>query len=297
MVAALGFGSIALYLTDRGRNLSLRSVLSGLAIGLAFEIHGNAVIYGPAVGLLYLLDYGPGTFRTPRFWGFAAGVAGGLAFYALLHIVPNPQAGVNAIAGPVLARDPGGYVKTPPILTMDPVTLARSVADTAGRILASARLPAPTGHRGSLAARIQTLAIRHTPPGGNFALILGFVLVIYYKPTFYAVLLSPAVDISVAVLLASLFGSWRKHNQEHLIRAALTAGVVIAAALVILNATYTLAALRQTPMSDYQKVVASLPGSGSGRWARHGSWETRRSGSSSPISSRHGITWCYTRAT
>src|SRR5438128_1773867 len=35
--AAFGFGAIALYLTDRSRSVSPASLLSGLAIGLAFE--------------------------------------------------------------------------------------------------------------------------------------------------------------------------------------------------------------------------------------------------------------------
>ena len=58
IVAALGFGAVALYLTDTRSSLSLRSVLAGLAIGLSLDIHLNIGIFGPVMLTLFLLDYG-----------------------------------------------------------------------------------------------------------------------------------------------------------------------------------------------------------------------------------------------
>ncbi len=91
IVAALGFGAVALYFTDGKSSLTIKSVLSGLAIGLALDIHPNALIFGPIMLTLFLLDYGKRIFRTGRFWGFALGGSLGVLFFVAMHILPYPQ--------------------------------------------------------------------------------------------------------------------------------------------------------------------------------------------------------------
>ena len=91
MVAAFGFGAVALYFTDGKSSLTLKSVLSGLAVGLALDIHLNALIFGPILLTLFLLDYGKKIFRTGRFWGFALGGSLGVLFFVVMHILPYPQ--------------------------------------------------------------------------------------------------------------------------------------------------------------------------------------------------------------
>ena len=73
IVTALGFGAVALYMTGGKSSLTIKSVLSGLAIGLALDIHPNTLIFGPIMLTLFLLDYGKSIFRTGRFWGFTLG--------------------------------------------------------------------------------------------------------------------------------------------------------------------------------------------------------------------------------
>src|SRR5439155_2315689 len=60
IVAALGYGAIALYLWEQARPSPLRykSVLAGLAIGLSLDIHLNGMIFVPAMMALFLCDQG-----------------------------------------------------------------------------------------------------------------------------------------------------------------------------------------------------------------------------------------------
>ena len=68
------------------------SVLSGLLVGLAFEVHVNAVIYGPVIVALFSQKEGWRFYRQRVFWGFVAGSIGTLAWYLLAHVVQFPEA-------------------------------------------------------------------------------------------------------------------------------------------------------------------------------------------------------------
>ena len=57
IITAPGFDAVALYLTDNASSLSVKSVLSGLAVSLTLDIHMNGLIYIPLIGALYLLEY------------------------------------------------------------------------------------------------------------------------------------------------------------------------------------------------------------------------------------------------
>ena len=114
IVTAFGFGAVALYVADRSSSISLKSVLSGLAMGLALDIHLNALVFGPVMLALYLLDYGWTTIRTGRFWGFAAWWSlEPLAYFVAMHILPYPQTyfAINSLGN--------GISRRPPILTFD----------------------------------------------------------------------------------------------------------------------------------------------------------------------------------
>lgn len=213
IVAALGYAAVALYLTDRSTRLSRRSVLSGLAVGLAFEIHPNAALFGPAVILLYLLDHGLATIRLPRFWGFVGGVAVGLMAWAALHVAQYP-ATFSAITSLAFASS-----KTPPLLSADPGIVAQSLLDTLLLAVWPLKLDVPavfvfpgTYRAVLLVWALASLTIRRSRSDTKALVLFGslfvcLVALIQWKPPFYAVLLSPAGDLAIAALLRPAMGS------------------------------------------------------------------------------------------
>ena len=198
MIAALGFTAVALHLSDRARSLSLKSLLSGLAVGLAFEIHPNAAVYGPALLALHLVDEGRRFLRSSRFWGFAAGLLLGLAFYAGKHILPYPQSFV------AMARLGFGPTHTPPLLVPDPGLWLRALGNAAILLIWSGELRAPLA-----AATVAALALRRSPADRRLAalsatLFVGFAALIRNSATYYVIAIAPAAELAVASLLDGL---------------------------------------------------------------------------------------------
>jgi 4-amino-4-deoxy-L-arabinose transferase-like glycosyltransferase len=200
MVAAFGFGAIALYLYDRGTNGWLKSLLAGLAVGLAFELHAYGAIFGPVLLVLLLIDHGWSIVRARRAWAFGVGVLGGLAFYVAMHILPYPQtfATLQGLAF--------GATHTPPLLTFDPGIWLGSLADTARLFLDYSRWRIPL----IVAALIFFWRWRSTP-GSRLvvlflALVLTFAALIRNKTWFqYAILIFPSVDLVVAAFMVALW--------------------------------------------------------------------------------------------
>ena len=81
IVAAAGYGAIALYLTGGGSTSIVKAALAGLAIGLAFDLHPNASVFGPALVALFFVDYGLAAVRQRTFWAFVGGCVAGLVLY------------------------------------------------------------------------------------------------------------------------------------------------------------------------------------------------------------------------
>jgi 4-amino-4-deoxy-L-arabinose transferase-like glycosyltransferase len=207
MVAALGFGAIALTRGEHPpgcRAATIRCATAGLVLGLALEIHPNAAIYCPAIAVLLLMDHGwsvPSTLRSPGLWGFAAGLAVGVAFYLCLHVLPYPATFLtlnHLIEGPI---------HVPPLLSMDPWELADSAADLGQLFYSFAHV------RLVLFAVALLMLLRRRSRADQQLLILiaalaaSMVALIQTKAYFYGILISPAVDLVVAAWLSRLSAS------------------------------------------------------------------------------------------
>lgn len=222
MVAALGFGAIALYLTERASSRPLRSLLAGLAVGLAFEIHPNAVVYGSGVATLMLLDYGRSLPRQGRFWAFAIGGLGGLALYATLHILPYPEtyAALNRLAF--------AASHTPPLLSGDAGVWIQSLADLGDRFTKDARTP--------LVALAFVILARRQPLSDRAVCVLLAVLTL-------ALALLNRVPLPVTVVAAVsaglLFGAavalWRRRLVAESRGPAIFIGLVVAFLALLRN--------------------------------------------------------------
>lgn len=197
LAAALGFWAVALHFSHQYKRVTL-SLLSGLFVGLAFEMHPHAMIFGPALLLLFIVECRLQFFRKRCFWGFLGGVGSGLFIYAALHIFRYPQ---TYFAANRLAFS---LTHVPPFLAGDLSVLVSAWRGThqmlhfcygfffyvilwAVFILARRNSPADR----------KILAIAA-------GLVLSFVLLVRNKMFYYAILLTPALDILAAVFLSGL---------------------------------------------------------------------------------------------
>ncbi len=257
MVAALGFGAVALYVTDDSRGFSPRSLLSGLAIGLAFELHPNAVLYLPPVVALFLLDYGWSTFRSRRFWGFLIGGCAGLTFYAVLHILPNfgdVTAGVSGAASRLVqVNGTLGYSRVPPILG-GPQEWRQSVVDTLRMILrfADMRIPLVVG-------AVVLLIVRRSPSDKRLLILFGVLLLEFlalislHKPVYYDIELSPATDLVLAAVLINRFRLPSRPAMQAILRTAAIWGLLVGA-----FCRTALLPIRNSCLDDYNATLAYL---------------------------------------
>jgi len=65
--------------------------LSGLILGLGFDVHQTSIIFIPALGVLYLLHYGKRVVLARGTWIVAIGGALGMGYYFATHMLPNPE--------------------------------------------------------------------------------------------------------------------------------------------------------------------------------------------------------------
>jgi 4-amino-4-deoxy-L-arabinose transferase-like glycosyltransferase len=250
-VAAMGFTAIALYITDTRPGFTIRSVLSGLCVGLAFELHPNGMIFGPVILALILIDGGWRALASWRLWGFAAGVCAGLALYAALHILPYPQSYqtfMRLIFGPW---------RTPPALTLDPRLWLKSATDMLVLLLVYDHLRTPLILVGGA-----FLAWKGTSIERKTLLILGLlylacVALIRVKLDNVTILVSPATDLVLATVLCRLGRAYvaRTNERRWSIRDLAT---VSALGLLLAALAVGLLPARRDPMPDYRATLAQV---------------------------------------
>jgi hypothetical protein len=225
VTAALGFAAIALYLNNR-TSRSWVGLLSGLCVGLAFEIHPHGIIYAPALVALYFLHLGCSMFRTRHFWAFVGGGGLGIALYATLHILPYPQT--------YLAAGRMGFANThtPPILTLDLGIILQAVFDQALLLIRMYLVLFPV-----IVWALVSLARRGTEADKtllvlNGALVGGAMLLIRNKFLYYAILFTPAIDLMLAEFLLYLFQRWHSRLWDY-VKLALV--LILVATTLLLN--------------------------------------------------------------
>jgi hypothetical protein len=222
IVAAAGFAAIALYLTDESKGHSIKSLLAGLVIGLAFETHPNAAIYGPTIVLLYLLDNGRSALRLPRLWDFVAGGMLGLAVWAAMHLLPYPQtfAAITDLAF--------GDTRVPPIVTADPRVWLQSFVDFVGMLLFADPLRIPL-----IIIALIAVLWRGLPSDRRLLTLVATLsfwvsALMTKKADYYAILITPAFDLLLAVFLVRAFKAWQGRKRgSYARRVWLTVAIVL----------------------------------------------------------------------
>jgi hypothetical protein len=214
--AALGYTAIALYIKNLPRQYTWLGIIQGLCVGLAFEMHPNAMIYIAALGILYIWDYRWSFLSARGFWGFSAGLLVGAGFYALLHIARFPKTyfALNHLAF--------SLTHTPPLFTFDASVLGRAFVETAVILFAIYLVALPV-----LIAALVALAKVKSPEDKRFILLtmllaVGFIFWIRNKEMYYRIHFSPAFDIVLSVFLLQEFSrEWTGRIQDYFSRASL----------------------------------------------------------------------------
>jgi 4-amino-4-deoxy-L-arabinose transferase-like glycosyltransferase len=189
IVAALAFGAIAIHLAAAQKKSVLLNILSGSLLGMAFEVHVNAVIYGPVIVALFFAEEGWRLYRQRVFWGFVGGAGIALAWYLWAHVIRYPETYVG------IGRAMAG-THYPPLLLVNPLALVMAIAEM-GRymlILTQFRIAV------TLVAGFMLWQRRLARKELLMFLVgfLSFGLMVKNKMDYYLILIAPFADIVLA---------------------------------------------------------------------------------------------------
>lgn len=244
VISAAGFGAIALILTDRMVRYPIKSIIAGLIIGCAFEIHPNAVIYVFPILTVFLLERKWTIFRDQRvYWFIFSAMIGPIAVF-FLHILPYPKTflAINEIAF--------GTTKIPPILL--PHRWITAVSSTVQLLLEANLILIPLAIAGAF------IGIWHRDNQHRqlvvilFTLMLEFMMLIPYWPVYYVILISPAADLVLASFLLRA-GEWF-HLQPRWKRII----SLLAGGIVVFNIALTLSFFKYDGHSEYQRITSHI---------------------------------------
>jgi 4-amino-4-deoxy-L-arabinose transferase-like glycosyltransferase len=210
--SALGFVAIALYIKNRDKGWWV-SFLSGLLVGLAFEIHPHSAIFSPAIIALFFLDLHWAMFKSRNFWSFIAGNLLCFCIYVIFHIMPYPQ---NYFT---LAQKAFTMTHTPPLLSLDSSVILQAIFEMVLSLVSIYLVLIPVViwainvliKRDSAADRVLlTLAA---------TLVVGVILLIRNKIFYYNILFTPAIELIIAMFFVQFVQRpWRGNIKDFAIQ-------------------------------------------------------------------------------
>lgn len=251
IVATLGFGALALYLSQSTSAFSAKSVFTGLALGIAFDIHPTSLIYIPMIGALLLFDYRLAVLRAGRTWGFLLGLLCGFAYFVAVHVLPYPQT-YFAIS----QMQQGKEVTTPPITVLDPGVWVRSLS----HVLSLLSLLSPL----TLELLVVAIAVLLYKPSTMVTrilvafgvLLLSFAAIVPLKPVYYAILIAPFSWFLIATAASKIMRiivHWAASRRTAFLLTSLTATAL--GGILALNAVPMLPFLLQDSYPDYEAAL------------------------------------------
>lgn len=247
--ATLGFSGIAVHLANRTGRVWM-GLLSGLLVGIAFETHPHGAIYAPVLFALHVIDSRAETFKRSHFWAMLTGLFLGLFLYLSLHVLRYPA---GFLAFNQIVYNP---THTPPLLTLKPSLMVGGILDLL-RMLAYTHLITLL----AVPFAIWRLARSASQPHRRLlclivVLALAHALLIRTKLDYYAILVSPVVDISLAfVLLRPFEKEARGRTVFFLGRASLIAGPLLSVVLNLRNVAWDLSTEFDRVQSELSQVI------------------------------------------
>lgn len=190
--------------------------ISGLLLGLALDIHLNALPLGLALGVCHVVGLRRAVFRDRSTWLLISGAATGVIFYLVLHVLPNPETYA------ILSSMWQGTTHLPPVASLDLMVLVKSLLQEVGRYhffdygLEFALI----------GASFLVLLIRRSRADRFLVVYLGaaillFALMLENKHDIYAILLYPIMMIGVGGAFAGLLQDTNRSRLQFAFLAAL----------------------------------------------------------------------------
>lgn len=221
------------------RRQPLWAVLAGYLLGLAFDVHPNAVGLMPLVGLVLLVRQGWGFWRERQVWMLAAGLVLAAIQYLLFRFVPDPGgflaglqywvgvdkqppagrvAGVGGIVNSVLAE----IARYQDYFGEEPLEVAMVLAGIVGGVWWAIR-----GDRGS---RVLLL--------GLVAAFIFFVVAVSTKSKYYMLLTYPIYALLVGRLIdLAAFNRWVTVRGQQLVATVSATRLPVLGSLIFVGLT------------------------------------------------------------
>jgi 4-amino-4-deoxy-L-arabinose transferase-like glycosyltransferase len=224
-------------------------LLTGLVLGLAVDVHQNALMFIPALASLYLITYRFQLLRKQGAWLCAVGGLIGIGYYGLTHIAPNPS-----VYFTLFDISFGGPHKLPLLALLNPLNIARSFIHEIGRY----HFFENTLDFALIGASVSYLAVRRSRSDLrllSFVILsfICFVLFVGNKHDIYAILFYPFFMLIVAEALVSLFQETRNWRSAQ--RGFMAALILL---LLVSSTVRFLRPLIQNQDYNYYAVTDSL---------------------------------------
>lgn len=209
IAATLGFTGIALYCSNRKGHFG-RGVLTGLLVGLAFEVHAHAAIYTPVLLGLYLWDYRQTLLRQRHWWGMVTGGTIAGLFYAWAHLLQYPQSFME------FNRLAFFSTHTPPLLTGNINIIGQSLLETLAIAVREHQvaLPAVIFFIAEVFRKRQVSYYRFL--WLYLGLMLFSALLVRNKIAYYFILWMPVLEIILALALRTVLNTTLLKTIPHL---------------------------------------------------------------------------------
>lgn len=203
MAAAISFTAVALEYYNRPRRVWI-DILSGLFLGIALEFHPNSIIFFPAIASLYYMEMGWRMLQSRYFWAFLIGIFIGVVYYIYIHILPYPETyfALNKLAFTT--------THAPPLLTLNPKIMLLAIKDMSWLVLSLYRPMLPL-----IIWAVIFLIIKHFNVYKSLivftgVLILAATVLIRSKFNYYAILITPFLDVLLAIFILKFIEKrWR----------------------------------------------------------------------------------------
>ncbi len=200
VVAALvmaALGSSLRGLQEGGRHWHM---LSGVLLGLSFDVHPNTIAFMPLVGLCYLQRFGRRVVLSADTWMLAAGVALGALYYVGVRIVPNPGHYLEAFGYWI------GVDKRPPALSGGLVPMVQAELWRWSQYFQQRIVELALVSVGLVGALGRLARDRRLDPvfGGLASAFLVFILLVSSKTEFYMILFFPLLVLLLAAVVADV---------------------------------------------------------------------------------------------
>jgi 4-amino-4-deoxy-L-arabinose transferase-like glycosyltransferase len=220
IVAACVMAAFCFALWGMRTNRLLPNLVAGVLIALSVAVHQNGVVFVLSLGTVYLAYFGLRFWRRREPWAFVAGCVlgalypGGLMAFSskvLAYVVPGVAGGAQLTGGAFISHPPPVASQSLLVLL---VSLVREFIRY--RVLDHPLVFA------LIVASLVLLAIRRSESDRLLLSFLGsafglFVLLIYSKESFYAILLYPFLMIALSDAFVSLLRDPKGRHPQRIV--------------------------------------------------------------------------------